>query len=109
MTIGRSTARTYLKAAGLQVVLSALPGRDSRRRARAQANRISNAIFGAWNSNIAALIDGTESWGTAFAKTVDDILVKFLEMCEQMIAKWLIMEVLGIVTGGASTVATGRR
>jgi len=56
-------------------------------------------IFGAWNSQIAGLIDGTESWGTAFKKTISSMAATFIEMVAKMIEEWAILEAISLVTG----------
>jgi hypothetical protein len=51
-----------------------------------------SAIEGAFNSQLRGLLAGTTSWSTAFKNILGDVVIKFIEMCEQMVAKWLAAE-----------------
>lgn len=65
----------------------------------AEAGRITSMLTGLWSSSISGLIDGTESWGQAFGKTLDNMLIKFIEMVTQMIVEWAVLEALSLATG----------
>jgi hypothetical protein len=47
-----------------------------------------SSITSAFNSNIKGLLEGTTSWSQAFKNTLESLLIKFIEMCEQMVVKW---------------------
>ncbi len=51
-----------------------------------------STITGAFNSNIRGLLEGTESWKKAFTKTLEDLVIKFIEFGEQILVKWLAIE-----------------
>ena len=50
------------------------------------------AIEGAFNSQLRGLLAGTTSWSQAFKNILGDIIIKFIEMCETMVVKWLAAE-----------------
>ncbi len=56
-------------------------------------------IESAFNSQLRGLLAGTESWGQAMKKMTGDVLIKFIEMAEEMGVKW-------IATEAAKTAAT---
>jgi hypothetical protein len=47
-----------------------------------------NAIETAFNSQLRGLLAGTTTWSKAFKTILGDIIIKFIEMCEQMVVKW---------------------
>jgi len=49
-------------------------------------------ISGAFNSQLRGLLAGTVTWSQAFKHIVGDVLIKFIEMSEQMVVKWLAAE-----------------
>lgn len=51
-----------------------------------------STIENAFNSQLRGLLAGTTSWSTAFKNILGDVIIKFIEMCEQMVAKWLAAE-----------------
>ena len=51
-----------------------------------------NAIEGAFNSQLRGLLAGTTTWSEAFKHILGDIIIKFIEMCEEMVVKWLAAE-----------------
>ncbi len=51
-----------------------------------------SAIENAFNSQLRGLLAGTTSWSQAFKNILGDIIIKFIEMCEQMVVKWLAAE-----------------
>ncbi len=48
-----------------------------------------NTIESAFNSQLRGLLAGTTSWSKAFKNILSDIIIKFIEMCEQMVVKWV--------------------
>jgi hypothetical protein len=56
-------------------------------------------IEGAFNSNLRGLLAGTTSWKVAMEKTFGDLIIKFIETVEKMVAQWIAAEI-------AKTVAT---
>jgi hypothetical protein len=46
----------------------------------------------AFNSQLRGLLAGTTSWSQAFKNILGDIVIKFIEMCESMVVKWLAAE-----------------
>lgn len=51
-----------------------------------------NTIEGAFNSQLRGLLAGTTSWSKAFDNILGDLIIKFIEMCETMMVKWLAAE-----------------
>jgi hypothetical protein len=47
-----------------------------------------NTIEGAFNSQLRGLLAGTTTWSKAFKSILADIIIKFIEMCEEMVVKW---------------------
>ena len=45
-------------------------------------------VTGAFNSQLRGLLAGTTSWSQAWKSMLGDMIIKFIEMCEQMVAKW---------------------
>ena len=62
----------------------------------AQQQQIWTASLGtienAFNSQLRGLLAGTTSWSQAFKNILGDIIIKFIEMCETMVVKWLAAE-----------------
>ena len=62
----------------------------------AQQQQIWTASLGtienAFNSQLRGLLAGTTSWSQAFKNILGDIIIKFIEMCETMMVKWLAAE-----------------
>ncbi len=52
-----------------------------------------STLTGAFNSQLRGLLEGTTSWHKATIKMLEDITIKFIEMAEQMVVKWLPAEV----------------
>jgi hypothetical protein len=50
-------------------------------------------VTGAFNSQLRGLLEGTTSWHKATIKMLEDLTIKFIEMAEQMVVKWLAAEV----------------
>ncbi len=62
----------------------------------------------AFNSQLRGLLAGTTSWSQAFKNILGDIVIKFIEMCEQMMVKWLAAELAqttASTTGAAARAA----
>jgi hypothetical protein len=53
-----------------------------------------NAIEGAFNGQLRGLLSGTETWRNAFANTLENLLIKFIEFTEQTVAHHLIGEAM---------------
>ena len=73
----------------------------------AQQQQMWNTALGtietAFNSQLRGLLAGTTSWSQAFKNILGDIIIKFIEMCEQMVVKWLAAEL------AQTTASTTRR
>jgi hypothetical protein len=69
-----------------------------------------DGIAGAFNSQLRGLLAGTTSWSQAFKHMLGDILIKFIEMCEQMVIKWLAAELAqtSATTSGAAARAAAQ-
>lgn len=46
----------------------------------------------AFNSQLRGLLAGTTSWSTAFKHMLGDVVIRFIEMCETMMVKWIAAE-----------------
>lgn len=67
-----------------------------------------STVTGAFNSQLRGLLEGTTSWHTAMIKTLEDLTIKFIEMAEQMVVKWLAAEIAqttATTTGAAARAA----
>ena len=67
-----------------------------------------STIENAFNSQLRGLLAGTTSWSTAFKNILGDIIIKFIETCEQMVAKWIAAELAqttATTSGAAARVA----
>jgi hypothetical protein len=67
-----------------------------------------NVIEGAFNSQLRGLLAGTTTWSQAFKSILGDIIIKFIEMCEEMVVKWLAAELArttASTTGAAARAA----
>jgi len=70
-----------------------------------------STITGAFNSQLRGLLEGTTSWHKATIKMFEDLTIKFIEMAEQMVVKWLAAEVAqttATTTGVAARVAAAQ-
>ncbi|MGD0023412.1 MAG: hypothetical protein ABSC37_02130 [Xanthobacteraceae bacterium] len=47
-----------------------------------------STLTSAFNSQLRGLLAGTTSWSTAFKKMLGDMIIKWIEMCEEMVVKW---------------------
>jgi hypothetical protein len=65
-----------------------------------------SAITGAFNSQLRGLLAGTTSFHQAFKSMVGDLIITFIQACEQMGVKWLALQ-LGMTT--ASTTGASER
>lgn len=70
-----------------------------------------STVTGAFNSQLRGLLEGTTSWHKATIKVFEDLTIKFIEMAEQMVAKWLAAEVAQTTatTTGAAARATAEQ
>lgn len=53
-----------------------------------------NSVEGAFNGQLRGLLTGTETWRTAFSNATESLLIKFIEMTEQTVARHLIGEAM---------------
>jgi hypothetical protein len=51
-----------------------------------------STVTGAFNSQLRGLLEGTTTWHKAMIKTLEDLTIKFIEMVEQMVVKWVAAE-----------------
>jgi len=71
-------------------------------------DRYLSTVTGAFNSQLRGLLEGTTTWHTAMTKMLEDLTIKFIEMTEQMVVKWLAAEVAqttATTTGAAARAA----
>ena len=66
------------------------------------AQTVESEIGSAMSNAIIGLIDGTQTAEEAFANMFKNIGKAFIDMATQMIAKALVLQALGILTGGGS-------
>ena len=71
------------------------------------AGTVQNELGSAMSSAITGLIDGTQTAEQAFSQMFKNIGKAFLDMAMQMIAKALVMKVLGILNPGSSGPGAG--
>jgi hypothetical protein len=67
-----------------------------------------STVTGAFNSQLRGLLEGTTNWHTASIKMLEDLTIKFIEMAEQMVVKWLAAELAqttATTTGAAARAA----
>jgi hypothetical protein len=64
-----------------------------------------STVTGAFNSQLRGLLEGTTTWHKAMIKMLEDLTIKFIEMVEQMVVKWLAAEIAQTTatTTGAAT------
>jgi hypothetical protein len=65
-------------------------------------------VTGAFNTQLRGLLEGTTNWHQAMIKTLEDLTIKFIEMAEQMVVKWLAAEIAqttATTSGAAARVA----
>ncbi|HEX4043217.1 MAG TPA: hypothetical protein VHY10_16080 [Xanthobacteraceae bacterium] len=70
-----------------------------------------STVTSAFNSQLRGLLEGTTSWHTATIKMLEDLTIKFIEMTEQMVVKWLAAEVAqttATTTGAAAQAAAAQ-
>jgi len=68
-----------------------------------------NTITGAFNSQLRGLLAGTTTWRQAWQKMLGDMIIKFIEMCEQVLVKWVSLEAsktAATLTGNAARTAS---
>jgi len=81
----------------------------------AQQQQMWNSALGtietAFNSQLRGLLAGTTSWSQAFKHILGDVIIKFIEMCEQMVVKWVAAELAQTTatTSGAAARAAAQQ
>lgn len=65
-----------------------------------------NTIESAFNYQLRGLLAGTTTWSKAFKNILGDIVIKFIETCEEMVVKWLAAE---LAQTTATTTGTAAR
>jgi hypothetical protein len=81
----------------------------------AQQQQMWNTALGtietAFNSQLRGLLAGTTSWSQAFKNILGDVIIKFIEMCDQMVVKWLAAELAQTTasTSGAAARAAAQQ
>jgi hypothetical protein len=50
-------------------------------------------VTGAFNSQLRGLLEGTTTWKKASVKILEDLTIKFIEMAEATVVKWLAAEI----------------
>ena len=66
------------------------------------------AVQGAFDAQLRGLLAGTTSWSQAFKGILGDVIIKFIEICETMVVKWLAAELAqttATTTGAAARAA----
>jgi len=51
-------------------------------------NKGLSMITSSFNTQLRGLLAGTTSWSQAWKKMLGDMIIKFIEMCEQLVVKW---------------------
>jgi hypothetical protein len=67
-----------------------------------------SSIENAFNSQLRGLLAGTTSWSSAFKSILGDVVIKFIEMCETMVVKWVaaqLAQTTAATTGAATRTA----
>lgn len=67
-----------------------------------------STFTGAFNSQLRGLLEGTTTWHQATVRMLEDLTIKFIEMAEQMVVKWLASEIAqttATTTGAAARAA----
>jgi hypothetical protein len=67
-----------------------------------------NTIESSFNSQLRGLLAGTTSWSQAWRKMLGDMIIKFIEMCEEMVVKWAaaqLAQTTASTTGAAARLA----
>lgn len=67
-----------------------------------------STVTSAFNSQLRGLLEGTTTWHKAMIKMLEDLTIKFIEMAEQMVVKWLAAEIAqttATTTGAAARAA----
>lgn len=74
---------------------------DTRALVASLAQTIQSELASAMNNAITGVLNGTTTIGEAFGQMFANIGKAFLDMATQMITKWMIMKLLGIIASGA--------
>jgi hypothetical protein len=75
---------------------------------QAQWTEYLSTVTSAFNSQLRGLLEGTTTWNKAMKKMFEDLTIKFIEMAEQMVVKWLAGEIAkttATTTGAAARAA----
>jgi hypothetical protein len=67
-----------------------------------------STVTSAFDSQLRGLLEGTTTWHKAMIKVFEDLTIKFIEMAEQMVVKWLasqIAQTTATTTGAAARAA----
>ncbi len=70
-----------------------------------------STIGSAFDSQLRGLLAGTTTWSLAWKQMLGDMIVKFIEMCEEMVVKWLAAELAqttATITGVAARTTAGQ-
>ena len=71
-------------------------------------NNYLSTVTGAFNSQLRGLLEGTTTWHKAMIKMLEDLTIKFIEMVEQMVVKWVageLAQTTATTTGAATRAA----
>jgi hypothetical protein len=71
------------------------------------AGTVESELGSAMSSAISGVIDGTQTVQQAFGQMFKNIGKAFIDMATQMIAKWMVMKVLGMIGGGLTGGGSG--
>jgi hypothetical protein len=64
-----------------------------------------SSVTGAFNSQLRGLLEGTTSWKKASIKILEDLTIKFIEMAEATVVKWLAAEIAKTTATTSGTAA----
>jgi hypothetical protein len=78
---------------------------------QAQWEKYLSTVTGAFNSQLRGLLEGTTNWHKATIKMLEDLTIKFIELAEQMVVKWVSAELAKTTatTTGAAVRATAEQ
>jgi hypothetical protein len=62
-------------------------------------------VTGAFNSQLRGLLEGTTTWKKASVKILEDLTIKFIEMAESTVVKWLAAEIAKTTATTSGTAA----
>jgi hypothetical protein len=64
-------------------------------------------IEGAWNSQLKALLSGSETFGQAMKNMLGDLLITFIEWCEKQVEIWLATQIAKAIISKTTGAAAG--